>query len=637
WRIEMKNNKILRTLAVAFTLALLLVAIPAAPALAYDRDISLSPSSGKIGDEITITGDDFASSTLERWARIYFAKDEANETDNIDVDVNTYEFVETEPVGLAGDDDEGEFETTFKVPAVLTDGSDDEDVKSGTYYVYVTILTSTGESYIRAVAEFTVIGGEITIDPDEGTVGTEVEISGEDFGEREGIIIEYDGDEIEIQNGDDETDRNGEFENTTIIIPESTAGDHTITVIGGDSGNEVSAVFTVEPEMTISPESGGAGTEVTATGTGFGYRSNIDYVEFDGNDITNDIEGDDITGRNGSLEFTFIVTAADPDTYDLEVADIDGNTGKAEFTISASISLSPTTGSVGTEVTISGAGFGANQAITISFAGIGIGTTVSDGCGSFATSFNVPASAINTYTVKVSDGVNIRDANFTVLTSASLKPITGNVGTEITVSGSGFTAGRQVPITYDAAQIARATVNTGGTFSVTFPAPASIPGDHVVIATDGTISTQLTFTMESLAPGTPVPLEPAMGIKVSSEAYFDWENVTDPSGVTYTLQIASDEDFNSLVREKTDLTDSEYTITKEERLESATKEAPYYWRVKAIDGTSNESGWSGTGSFYVGLSLAMPRWAIYSLFGIGALLLGLVGFWVGRKTSYLNY
>ena len=126
---------------------------------------------------------------------------------------------------------------------------------------------------------------------------------------------------------------------------------------------------------------------------------------------------------------------------------------------------------------------------------------------------------------------------------------------------------------------------------------------------------------------------------------FDWcgdatdlsQEVTDDSRpIIYTLQIATEEDFaeDSIALEKTGLTQSEYTITKEERLNSVSKENPYYWRVKAVDAASNES-WSGTGSFYVGFSWSLPQPVIYTLFGIGALLLGVLGFWLGRKTAYL--
>ena len=85
--------------------------------------------------------------------------------------------------------------------------------------------------------------------------------------------------------------------------------------------------------------------------------------------------------------------------------------------------------------------------------------------------------------------------------------------------------------------------------------------------------------------------------------------------------------------EKEGLTTSEYTITEEEKLEATEEEAPYYWRIKAVDGASNESGWSGTGSFYVsGFSLGgLFKYVFYVLGGLALLALG---FWLGRRTAY---
>ena len=142
--------------------------------------------------------------------------------------------------------------------------------------------------------------------------------------------------------------------------------------------------------------------------------------------------------------------------------------------------------------------------------------------------------------------------------------------------------------------------------------------------------------MESTPPPTPLPLKPEMDLEAEAEAYFDWEEVTDISGVTYALQIATSENFSedSIILEKTRLFQSEYTLTTEESLESTGKEAPYYWQVRAIDGASNESTWTGAGSFYVGSSFSMPQWVINTLLGVGALLLLILGFWLGRKTAY---
>ena len=542
----MKYIKIFRILCVAIFVSLLLATVPAATAQAA-ASITLSPTEGKIGDRITVTGTGFNKSTAatDKYAAIYFSSDEASIVDDIGDEVTHYRLVK-EGVWL---DEYGEFEITFRVPDILDDGADEEDVQAGTYYVYVChyLNPPTIVPRIRAVAKFTVIIGEITLYPEKGPVGTEVKISGKDFGDREDIFIEYDGNEIRIEAGDDKTDRNGEFEGTIIIIPESTGGDHIITVVGDDSEIEVKVTFAVEPEITTSPTSGAVGTTVTVKGTGFGYKSDF-AIYIDGTEVTTGS-----TDRSGNFKVTFNVPAVKSGTYDLKVWDEDNNLDKVNFTI--------------------------------------------------------------------------------IATSANLKPTAGHVGAEVIVSGTGYIAGTTVTISYDTTKVATAIIVTGGTFSTTFKVPPSKYGDHNVTVSDGTTTKQLTFTMESEAPPTPKPLMPEMGVKVESPVHFDWEDVTDDSlPVTYTLQIATGIDFSasSMVLEKKGLTESEYTTTEKEKLESTSKKEPYYWRVRAIDGASNESMWTGNGEFYVGAVFAIPGWVVYVLLGIIAALLFVLGYFYWR-------
>ena len=234
----MKNNKILRILAVAFILALLAVAVPSVPVLAAPT-IDLDPEEGEIDDKINIYGYGFSANAT---IYIYFSSDRAFVNDRIDYDVTAYEKVEAMYT-----DDWGDIDDYFYVPSRLSDGTDDEDVHGGDYYIYITYTTN----YIRAAAEFTVIAGEITLYPTKGAVGDQVEISGQDFAVEEEITIEYDGDDItnEIVDGEAKTDDDGEF-TCTILIPESPAGDHTITAADA-LGNQGLAELIIE---TIIPE-----------------------------------------------------------------------------------------------------------------------------------------------------------------------------------------------------------------------------------------------------------------------------------------------------------------------------------------------------------------------------------------------
>ena len=623
----MKKIKILRILATVAVLSLLL-AFVATPAYAVDKVIELTPSTGTVGDSINIYGYGFSAVTVY----IYFSSDRAYVDDFIDDEVTAYERVGiTTPVS---EDTYAELDTYFTVPSDLSDGTEDERVTGGTYYVYVTYYNY---DKILAFEEFTVEAvGEIELDLDKGPVDTEVEITGQGFDDEEDIIVEYDGDEIDIASGDEETDDDGEF-TCTIIIPESTGGEHTISVIGEDSDIEAEAEFTVEAEIAISPDSGAVGDTITVSGTGFGYRSEtIIYID-------NTEVAEDETDRAGSFEVTFNVPNLASGTYDVEVEDEEDNSDKVKFTIAAipaAATFSPKSGYIGTKVTVSGTNFETSKPITVTFADVSVGTTTSDGNGSFATSFNVPASPKGTYKMKVTDGVNTKESDFTVLLSANISQVTsvaspGHIGTKLTISGTGFVG--KVSIKYDDSEVTTATAENGA-FSATFTVPKSEPGEHKITASDGTNTEQFTFTMESRAPPTPSPLKPEMGVKAEAETYFDWEDVEDDSPpVTYNLQIATDEDFKDIVLEKEGLTESEYTITEEEALEPVSKKAPYYWRVQAIDGASNESKWTGAGSFYLGMTFTMPKWVTYTLLGIGVLLIFIFGIWIGRRTSYYSY
>lgn len=541
----MKYNKICCFLALSIILVLLL-AVFAIPSHAAGGLITLQPGEGKIGDWIEIDGGGFDANKA---VCIYFSSDKADVGGNIDSQVTAYE-----KVVMASTDAGGDFTRTydFTVPEALTDGGHKEDVHGGDYYVYATYYRSQG---IIAVARFTVIDGEIWLSPEEGTVGAEVEISGEELRHNQKIIVEYDGDEVDIISGDTGTDSDGQFV-CTIIIPESTIGNHVITVTD-ESGNKPEAEFSVKPKITLDPPKQVGGKEVTVSGTGFGKRELITVTV--GGYKTPTTPLFIYTNHRGSFGGSFLVPSHDSGgIIRIEASDTFFNRAEAQLTILAGIRLDQITS---------------------------------------------PTSP-------------------------------GYVGMELTARGGGFIADAMVTITYsindETIPVATARTNANGNFSASFTVPPSVAGSHAITATDDTSTVTATFTMESQAPPVPVLLLPKVADTAEAKAYFDWEDVTDPSGVSYTLQVASDANFTNIVLEREGLPASEYTLSKEEKLESTGKEA-YYWRVKAVDGARNESEWSSPGLFYVGFSwTSMPNWVWYILYGLGALLLGVLAFWVRK-------
>ena len=298
------------------------------------------------------------------------------------------------------------------------------------------------------------------------------------------------------------------------------------------------------------------------------------------------------------------------------------------------ITLSVSSARIGQPVTVTGTGFTASKSVTLLFDNKPVATASSDASGTFSATFAIPTTTAGSHTITAHDGTNGAAAQFTVTVGAELNQTSGYIGMPLTLSGSGFNG--MVVVKYDSVEVGRVMADTNAAFITTFVTPPSVAGVRNITASDGINTAQATFTVESDAPPVPALILPAAGSKAEATAVFDWTDVSDPSGVSYTLQIATKPSFTegSILLQKTKLTDSTYTITELERLESTKKAAPYYWRLKAIDGASNESKWSTPASFYVGSFFELPDSARYALIGAGILVLLILSFWLGRRTAY---
>jgi hypothetical protein len=358
-----------------------------------NESISVLPSSGGIDDYVEVEGTHFEAGED---VYFYFSKESASVGDEIDSDVENYEAVEAATASSSGYVD-----GYFYVPDELTDGDTDENVVSGTYYVYATYEDS---DEIVARDTITIIATALSLSPTTGAVGTKVKVTGSGFEGNEGIDITFGSTSVDIDSGDDETDSSGDF-TSYFLVPEATKGKHTVTAeVSSDEGE---ADFTVEPAIKIDPEDGAVDDRVIVTGTGFSKNDDIS-ITFDGVTQT--------TGESdsyGSFEATFNVPEVTPGTYKVEA-----DTAEASFTISTSVSISPTTtlnspGYVGDEVTISGTGFKANSEIEITYASTPVTfTTTSKSDGSFSYTFEVPPSTAGEHTITATDGVSVASTSF---------------------------------------------------------------------------------------------------------------------------------------------------------------------------------------------------------------------------------
>ncbi len=532
-------GKIFHDVAVVTALCLLVVAFPVT-VHAADRVLQLDSKRGSVGGSIGISGQNF----MRNWLiSIYMSPIDAKVGQDLVRNLAVFQKLRS-PTSHG----EGEFAAEFVIPSRLSDGDQDEDVHGGDYYIYA---TEASEGRIVAKAELTV-AGVTKISRTKGPAGTEVSIEGAGYEEDRNITVFFDDDGVDILSGDTLTNTKGEFR-CTIKIPEGTSGEHTI-VIEDDTGLRGETKFTIEPEITVTPTRASDWDQVSVKGTGFSERVYV-TIYFDGVEQT--LAG---TRSNDYGSFTTMVNISNQSLgrYYVEAEDEDNNEAKADLTITAGIIASPTTGNVGTEVTISGTGFKANGGVTITYAA-------------------------------------------------------------------------------DEAAVIQVIADRHGKFTLPFTVPASKYGSHTITATDGTSTENTAFTMESNKPAVPVPVAPEPGIKAKPQVIFDWNDVDDPSGVAYNLEIGTSQGFTpeSMVLRRTELKESGYTLSEEEQLKSAKQEKPYYWRVRAIDGASNESQWTEPRPFYVASTFELTGWVLYTLIGFaGLLILLIIGFLLSRRMAY---
>jgi len=448
-----------------------------------------------------------------------------------------------------------------------------------------------------------------------------------------------------------------EYQTPEFDIPECVGGSHRIYVVKSNLNtpadyDDVYAArassssykdFTVTPRIVLlSDDEGSAGAEVEVKGTGFGYREDITiYFDSEEVDLVGTIKANDV----GTWTGKFIVPAASQGSHDISAGgsytDEDDVT-VAKFTVEPGITITPTKGAVGSEFTVKGSGFRANeQNVEILFAGKAAKTGIkADADGVFETKVIVPAAPLGEQEVGAR-GQNTTLASvekriFEVQSKIFVEPLSGNVGTQIEVSGAGLPASTAVTVTYDGVTKGTGTTSSEGTLAaITFAAThtqTTHTSDHPVAVMYGTTTLTETFVMESTAPAKPTPRTPLSGTRIGllgkQSPTLTWSVVDDPSGVTYGLQISATPDFSQILISKSGLVaqgsaiivsssgpEMSYTLSATEALPFGT----YYWRVKAIDGAMNDSGWSASSTFKSGL---LPTWALIIIIVLAAVLIG---------------
>jgi len=439
------------------------------------------------------------------------------------------------------------------------------------------------------------INPKITLSVNEITVGSTIIVSGMGFASSKTIFVSIDNRPI---TGTITSDLSGKFTDFNLKIPELIGGTHTVTA--SDSSQNISKNdFSVNPSISINPDHGIIGTDVTITGNGFiSVTDNPITITYNGIAITTNPKSLTADG-NGNFGATFKIPSG-AGSAGIIIANDRFSTLSTNFNNTATITVNPLSGHVGTTITASGIGFKNNTAIKITYDTTDVGTATTDTDGKFTTTFSVLDSTSGKHQINITDHVSSLKSIFSVTPEVKTNISSGSIGEDVIADGTGFTAGSNITVNFDTDKVTTTTTDKNGTFTVTFPIPASAGGNHQFTFTDGTNKITSDFSLDSIPPPTPILLLPISSSQASQTPTLKWLDVTDPSGISYSLQIAKDATFNILELQKDGLKGSEYTLTSQDVLGDVSKDTPYYWRVKAIDGANNQSDWSTPFTFYVG-------------------------------------
>jgi hypothetical protein len=358
-------------LVIIFVICILAITLPAAPAEAAGAEITLSPSSGVPGENITVYGYNFTASD---YVDIYY---DVNGDDHWTSD----EWMTDVRAGSGGN-----FDVTFEVPE--------------SYKGAHTVMAEDEEG-VDAYADLTVKPGLI-ISAQEGPVGTTVNVEGVGFAEDEEHIelLYYSSGSSEVMENGIPADENGSWQ-CNFQIPPSAQGSHKIDAQGDDSRlNDVrDATFTVTAGISLSALSGSPGNTITVTGNGFVANERDIKVLFDEEPVetgTEIIRADDAGHWDQNFEVpemregTYTVTAEGEWTEDIT---------PLSFEIGPGLILSPNQGHVGTNLTVKGGGFPSGKNVVIKYDGGQEATAPTNSNGSFTTIFPVPESRHGAHSV----------------------------------------------------------------------------------------------------------------------------------------------------------------------------------------------------------------------------------------------
>jgi subtilisin len=422
------------------------------PPVPVEPTCSLSPTSGVVGRQLSVTCANFA---LNESIRIYW--DDATTSQRASIWTGST----------------GGGTATLSVP----------DSPAGAH----TVIAIGSASGVRVDRSFSVLSS-VVLSSASGKVGGSLSVTLKGFASGENVALVWDGVTIKSVS----VGATGGL-STSFTVPDATAGSHLVEAVGATSASRVSATYTVIPGLSLSPTGGPVGRSVTVTLRGYAAEETVTVNWYAGNTATT--LATVTTSAVGSASAVFTTPSATGGGHMVEGAGASGNTASATFTVSVASALSPTSGAVGSafDFTLSGFAAGENVDIlwfeTASAANVLTTVTASE-TGSVTAHLTVPESVSGSRKVLATgetSGISSYQY-FSVKAAISLSPSTGPAGTLVAANLTGYKGGETVNVAWFTTStrsilVASGTVNALGSGGIAFTVPAdATSGDHKVDA-----------------------------------------------------------------------------------------------------------------------------------------------------------
>ena len=376
------------------------------------REIRVRPWLGLPYDEITVGGKGFGA---ENEITIVFSN-------------STYSSVVSTSPSIVETDEYGTFSCTIEIP----------DVDYGEYFINVTDDVST----VNVVESF-VVGASIYLTPDEGPEGTVIGVLGRGFSNTgvtlTGGNITWDGIHSAQIIGDViDVSAEGEFSGY-FVAPSFGVGHYLIEVTDGVF--IAGAYFEINDTAAIDvdPSNGVPGAPISVSGANFTQKSGVEVTITLGTATFTTT-----TLVDGTWTTNFTVPAIEFRNYNVTAVDEYGVNATTVFeviSVSIAVVLNPITGPSGSNVSLTGVGFG-NGLFNVTFGDILVyeaGVVTNE---QISTYFTVPTIDPGTYSVTVVDEeLNELSTIFTVsnTTSLSWSPSYVSVYYNMSIYGEHFT------------------------------------------------------------------------------------------------------------------------------------------------------------------------------------------------------